>query len=154
MEKIKKRILAIYERFIRIRETPEQLAWGVAIGFFVAMTPTMGFQTYLVVPLAALLGISKITAAAGVWITNPITAPFVYAFNYLIGARVLGYPLNVDLFTNPTRETILGAGKQVFIALSVGGTLTGVVIGGAGYYATLAVIRTARGCPDSRAADR
>ena len=53
--KFKKSMHAFYERFIRIRETPEQLALGVAVGFFVAMTPTMGFQTWLVIPLAAVL---------------------------------------------------------------------------------------------------
>lgn len=152
MNKIKKSIFTLYERFLRIRETPEQIAWGVAVGFFVAMTPTMGIQTYLVIPLAALLGFSKITAAAGVWITNPVTAPFVYGFNYLIGAMVLGYPLKVEVFSNPTREAIMGAGKQVFLALSVGGTLTGIIVGGAGYFATLGLIRNVRNCRNGRKA--
>ena len=121
-----------------------EVALGVAVGFFVAMTPTMGFQTWLVIPLAAVLGISKITAAAGVWITNPVTAPFVYSFNYLVGAKVLGYPLKVDLFSNPSMEMVLCAGKKVFLALTVGGALTGALVGGVGYFATLVILKIAR----------
>lgn len=135
---------SLYNRFIRIKGTPEQLAYGVAIGFFVAMTPTMGFQTFIVIPLASLLGINKVTSAMAVWITNPITAPFIYSFNYLLGAVLLGYPLKLDAFSNPSPEMFFSAGKQVLIALTVGGIVTGIMTGVAGYFATLGIINSAK----------
>lgn len=142
--RIKKFLLALSKRIIQFRGTPEQLSWGMAVGFFVAMTPTMGIQTYIVIPLAALLGISKITAATGVWITNPLTAPFIYGFNYLIGAMLLGYPAEITVFSSPSRETLFSSGKQVFMALAVGGTITGIIAGAAGYFVTLGLIKSAR----------
>lgn len=143
-EHIKKLLYSFYGRFIRLRGTPEQIAWGVALGFFVAMTPTMGVQTYIAIPLAALFSASKIAAAMSVWLTNPITAPFIYGFNYMVGAMILGYPLKAAIFSNPSRETFFNAGKQIFIALTVGGTLTGILVGVAGYFTVVGVIRAVR----------
>ncbi|CAN2039318.1 conserved membrane hypothetical protein [Candidatus Magnetomoraceae bacterium gMMP-15] len=144
IKRIKKFLYHIYDRFIRLRGTPDEIAWGVAIGFFVAMTPSMGFQTYIAVPLAALLGVSKVSAAIAVWLTNPLTAPFIYGFNYMVGAMVLDYPLRIAVFSNPSWHAILNAGKQVLFALLLGGTLTGIIAGLAGYFLVEGMIRTAR----------
>ena len=35
----------VYERFIRIRGEPREIALGFALGIFVGMTPTVGVQT-------------------------------------------------------------------------------------------------------------
>jgi len=141
---IKRFLFQMYNRFVRLRGTPEQIAWGAAIGFFVAMTPTMGIQTYIVVPLAALLGVSKLAAAIAVWITNPLTAPFLYGFNYMIGAMILGYPLKMNVFSNASWTVLYHSGRQVFHCLWVGGLVTGVILGIAGYFFAEGIIITAR----------
>ena len=133
-----------YNRFIRLHGSPEQVAWGAAVGFFVAMSPTMGIQTLIAVPIAAFFKINKIAAAATVWLTNPFTAPFIYGFNYMAGAKLLGYPLKAPFFSNPSWETLWHSSKSVFLSLIVGGTLSGIVVGVAGYFLTLAMVRTAR----------
>ena len=133
-----------YDRFLRLHGSPEQVAWGAALGFFVAMTPTMGIQTLLAVPVAAFFRINKVAAAATVWLTNPLSAPFVYGFNYVVGAKLLGYPLKAVFFSSPSWETLWHSSKSVFLSLMVGGTLTGVVVGVAGYFLTLGMVRAAR----------
>ena len=133
-----------YDRFLRLHGSPEQIAWGAAVGLFVAMTPTMGIQTYLAVPLAALFKINKVAAAATVWLTNPVTAPFIYGFNYMAGAKLLGYPLKAPFFSNPSWETLWHSGKSVFFCLMVGGTLTGIIVGVAGYFLTVRVVGAAQ----------
>jgi len=40
---------------------------------------------------------SKISAASGVWITKPFTAPFIYGRTYFVGAHVLGIEAAVTL---------------------------------------------------------
>ncbi|ETR73509.1 MAG: hypothetical protein OMM_00900 [Candidatus Magnetoglobus multicellularis str. Araruama] len=140
----KRFLFHLYNRFIRIRGTPERIAWGAAIGFFVAMTPTMGIQTYIVVPLAAILGVSKLSAALAVWITNPLTAPFLYGFNYMIGAMILGYPLKMNVFSNTSWSVLFHSGQQVFYALWIGGFVTGIILGIAGYFLAEGIIITAR----------
>jgi hypothetical protein len=50
----------------------------------------MGFQTATAVFFAALFKWNKFSGAAGVWITNSVTAPFIYGMTYLVGAKMLG----------------------------------------------------------------
>ena len=133
-----------YDRFVRLHGSPRQIAWGAALGFFVAMTPTMGIQTYIAIPLAALFRISKVAAATTVWLTNPLTAPFIYGFNYMAGAKLLGYSLEVSFASNPSWQTLWDSGKCVFLALTVGGVMTGTVVGVAGYFLTLSMVTAAR----------
>jgi uncharacterized protein (DUF2062 family) len=133
-----------YDRFIRLRGSPEDVAWGAAVGFFVAMTPTMGIQTLLAVPVAAFFRINKIAAAATVWLTNPVTAPFIYGFNYMVGAKLLGYPLKAVFFSSPSWETFWYSGRHVFLSLTVGGILTGIIVGLVGYFVTLVMVRATR----------
>jgi hypothetical protein len=108
----------------------------------------MGFQTAIAVPIAAFFRINKVAAAATVWLTNPITAPFIYGFNYMLGAKLLGHPVRNAIGTASATglswETFWHSSKGVFLSLTVGGTLTGVVVGIAGYLLTLALVRTAR----------
>jgi uncharacterized protein (DUF2062 family) len=134
----------LYHRFIRLHGSPEEIAWGAAVGFFVAMSPTMGFQTCLAVPVAAFFKINKVAAAATVWLTNPVTAPFIYGFNYMIGAKLLGYPLNAVFFSRPSWETFWHGSAEVLLCLVIGGTLSGLVVSLAGYFVTLWMVRTAR----------
>ncbi len=133
-----------YNRFIRLHGSPEQIAWGAAVGFFVAMTPTMGIQMCLAVPIAALFKINKVAAAATVWLTNPVTAPFIYGVNYMMGAKILGYPLKAPFFSNPSWDTFWYSGKSVFLSLMMGGTITGIAVGVAGYFLILGMVRVAR----------
>jgi len=133
-----------YDRFLRLHGSPEQIAWGAALGFFVAMTPTMGIQTLLAVPIAAFFKINKVSAAATVWLTNPVTAPFIYGVNYMVGAKILNYPLKAPFFSNPSWETLWHSSKSVYLSLMIGGTLTGIVVGIAGYFLILGMVRVAR----------
>jgi len=133
-----------YDRFIRLHGSPEQIAWGAAVGFFVAMSPTMGFQMLIAVPLAALFKVNKVAAAVSVWLTNPATAPFIYWFNYKVGAKLLGYPVKAGFLSNPSWETFWYSGRHVFLSLTLGGAITGIVIALAGYFVILSMVKTAR----------
>jgi uncharacterized protein (DUF2062 family) len=127
----------LYVRFIRIRGEPREIALGFALGLFIGMSPTMGFQMAIAVFLAALLKWNKISAAAGVWITNPVTAPFVYGGTYLVGSKILGTG-NVVRMTGNFDITAIGSvlrqAPEVLLILSVGGIVIGVPVAFVGYY--------------------
>jgi uncharacterized protein (DUF2062 family) len=142
--RIKRFARYFYDRFVRFHGSPEEIAWGVACGFFVAMTPTMGFQMAIAVPIAAFFRISKIAAAAGVWLTNPVTAPFLYWLNYKVGAKILGYPVNGHFLADPSWKTFWSSGTHAVLSLTVGGAITGLIAGAIGYVVTLAMVRAAR----------
>lgn len=80
----------IYESLVKIHGEPRNVALGFALGLFIGMAPIMGLQTLLVLFLDTLLKWNKLSAAIGVWITNPLTAPFIYGMTYLTGVSIMG----------------------------------------------------------------
>jgi len=81
----------IYLRLIRLRGQPHELALGMALGIFIGMTPTIPFHTIVAIALALSFKASKITAALGTWICNPLTIYFIYNYCYKIGSLILGF---------------------------------------------------------------
>ncbi len=126
----------IYFRFVRLHGRPHEVAMGMAIGLAVGMTPTMGIQMPIAIALAALLGQSKIAAAAGVWITNPVTAPLVYLITYLLGGFFLGYPLRPPEGFRHAITSLDGLTWHLLLPLWVGGFLAAIPMGVTGYWLT------------------
>jgi hypothetical protein len=133
-----------YDRFVRFHGSPRQIAWGIALGIFVAMSPTMGIQMAIVIPLAAFFRISKLAAAAAVWVTNPATAPVIYWLNYKVGASLLGYPVTEGFLSHPSWETFWHAGSHTVCSLTLGGLITGFIMALPAYFVSLTMIQTAR----------
>ncbi|MCA1796972.1 MAG: DUF2062 domain-containing protein [Desulfuromonadaceae bacterium] len=79
-------------RFLRLRAQPDEIAKGFAVGIFVGMTPLIGLHTAIAVFVAMVLGQNKIAAAMAVWISNPVTAPFLYVAQYKTGRFILDTP--------------------------------------------------------------
>ena len=132
-----------YDRFVKIRGNPREIALGFALGLFIGMSPTMGIQMYVAVLFAAILKWSKIAAAAGVWISNPITAPFLYWFTYYTGAKVLSYKINHPLPSELNLDAALLMLKQapeILWIMTVGGIILGIPIAVAGYYFALSAV--------------
>ncbi len=67
-------------------DTPHRIAWGVAIGVFIAFTPTVGIQMFLAVAIAAALRANKVVCIPMVWITNPVTILPIYALCHRLGS--------------------------------------------------------------------
>lgn len=132
-----------YERFVKIRGRPREIALGFALGVFIGMTPTMGIQMPIAVFLAALVKWSKISAVFGVWITNPFTAPFIYGITYVVGAHLLGLKATMalpqELTWSVVREMLKNA-PVIFGALTVGGILVGLPLAVLGYYVSFAAV--------------
>lgn len=136
----------IYFRFVRLYASPEDMARGVAIGLFVSVTPTSGFQMVLAIFLASILRGNQLMAALLTWITNPVTTPFIYAATYWLGSLFLTSPPLKELLTQDLTITVLLSklGWRVFASLMIGGLLSGTVLGLIGYYFTAPVYRILR----------
>ncbi len=72
-------------RVLHANDPPHALALGLAIGVFVAMTPTIGAQMVIAAAIAASFRANKILAMAAVWISNPVTMLPIYTVNWRIG---------------------------------------------------------------------
>lgn len=62
-----------------------------AVGLFVAWVP-MPFQMVLAAALAIIFNCNLPVAVALVWVTNPITMPFMFYAAYLFGTTLLNHP--------------------------------------------------------------
>lgn len=113
---------------------PHFVAMGMAIGVFVAATPTMPFQTAIAVALAFILRSSKAAAVIGVWISNPITFPVFYLASYKVGALLFGISAAYDSGGDPV--DILKLGTEVTIAAVTGGIIIGLCLAITTYFIT------------------
>jgi uncharacterized protein (DUF2062 family) len=111
----------------------------MALGIFIGMTPTFGFQMAIAIFFAYLLRKNRLAAVLGVWVTNPVTAPVIYAIEYEIG-RILLDIERVSLPTDFTWEAYANLGWNIMYPLWVGSLLTGVVLGTLAYFITLKLV--------------
>ena len=136
-----------YERFLKIRGQPREIALGFALGLFIGMTPTLGSQMVIAIFFAALFKWNKISSAIGVWITNPITAPFIYSLTYMIGARVMGLRNSFrlsDIQNIGSLIEIIKKTPEILVALTIGGFILGLPLAVLGYYLSYSTIQRYR----------
>ncbi|WP_111637030.1 DUF2062 domain-containing protein [Marinomonas shanghaiensis] len=99
-------------------------------GLFWAFIP-MPFQmlasALLAIPLRANIPLS----IALVWITNPLTMPFVFYFNYKLGTLILGSPDKKDFQLSV--EWIWDKMEHIWLPLYVGSTVSGIIVGAISY---------------------
>ena len=126
-------------RFARLSGSPDDIAKGMALGIFIGMTPTFGFQMAIAIFCAWLLRENKLAAAVGVWITNPLTAPFIYALEYETG-RVLLSMERLHLPGTLSFAALRSLGWQVVVPLCFGSLLYALVSGALAYSLTLRMI--------------
>ena len=144
------RLGRVYERFLRIRGNPHEISLGAALGMFLGMTPFLGFHIFAAVFLAALFKWNKIAAGIGAWVTNPVTAPFIYGVNWFVGAKVTGVQLTRIVPENLDASELIGlmqSGPHIIWTLLVGGLITGLPLAIGGYWLARIVLKQFR--PDA-----
>jgi uncharacterized protein (DUF2062 family) len=131
-----RRISALYHRLVSLRDDPRKVALGFALGLFVGMSPYMMFHTITALFLASLLKWNRLSAAVGVFITNPVTAPVVYQMTYLAGKQVIPTsgvdPIPESFSLTAVMDIFKGAPELLWV-LTVGGIFTGIPIAIIGY---------------------
>lgn len=107
--------------------SPGQRARGLAAGVFTGCLPFFGLQIVLGVALAAAMRGNRILAAAGTWISNPLTTLPMCWLNYQIGVLLLGpgpaWPAIDDL----DAETLKLLGWSFTSRLLLGSVLLGAL---------------------------
>ena len=126
-------------RFVRLRGLPDEIAKGVALGIFIGMTPTFGFQMAIAIFFAYLLRENRLAAILGVWVTNPVTAPFIYAAEYEVGHRLLGME-RFELPSELTWQAYSTLGWEILFPMWFCSIIFGVIFGFVAYQATLKLI--------------
>ena len=131
-------------RVLSLRDTPHRIALGVAIGMFIAWTPSMPLQMVLTFSLCWLLRANLFVGVPFVWLSNPLTILPVYGPNLLLGQWILGKP--VGNFS-PLYDAVQFSGgfvesakvwwnaiRPIFGELWVGSLVVGLVVGTSSYF--------------------
>jgi uncharacterized protein len=163
---IKRLIRYYYLRFIRLRGEPHELALGMSFGIFSGMMPIMPFQMALAVALALVFKGSKLTAALGTWVSNPLNWYFLYLYSYKIGAWLLGVEGQGARFSSimtavrlredamVIAENIMAAGGLMVGSFLTGGLIIAIVSATPSYFIFLAIFRKIRVWRETRKGKR
>ena len=96
--------------------------------------PFFGLQIVLGVALASLVRGNHILAAAGTWISNPLTYVPLYWFNYQLGCMLLGpgpaLPSLPQLRRLPIWELGLAMGGRLMLGSALVGLVSAALLGG------------------------
>lgn len=155
------KIRPILRWLVGLRDSPEAIGRGVAIGVFVAFTPTIGLQMVIATFLATVFNGNRPAAIVPVWITNPLTIPPLFALTYRIGSLFwdgppvgaaaamlrtsLGQVARLESWSAYDQFVLFaGVGLDVLAPLAIGGLLVGSVLGVASYVLTVSLVTRAR----------
>ena len=111
----------------------KSLAAGFAVGVFFSFTPLVSLHTVLALLVAIIFRVSKVAAAAGVWVNNPYTMPFVFYGCFRLGELLLGTRVPAPVFENLTLSTLLRAAKPFAAPLFLGTTIVGLAAAAVAY---------------------
>ncbi|PIU53098.1 MAG: hypothetical protein COS90_08035 [Deltaproteobacteria bacterium CG07_land_8_20_14_0_80_60_11] len=128
----------------RLRDDPRKIAGGMALGVFIAFTPTIPFHMVGALTLAALLRVSPVTAFIGIQISNPLTIVPLYVAAYKVGQFLLyrGKPLMFpETFSFEAWLNVLWQGG---VALQVGGVVQAIPPAIVAYFLTLWIVQRYR----------
>lgn len=168
----------VYYRLIvpirRERRSPRVIAWGVAIGLFIGMTPTVGIQMPLVAVLWWLArqfqwNFSLILAIAWSWLSNAATMIPLYYLFYVTGLTLLpddGQKFTFETFSHhiesnmAATETLEGSFhflwdliESIGLSIVVGCLPYAIVLSALGYWFALQVAKGYRKISAARKGD-
>ena len=154
-----KNLMARLERFfvyrvLHLDDTPHRIALGVAIGIFVAWTPTIPFQMVSTVALCWLFRANKLVGVPFVWISNPFTLVPIYGPNLLLGQWILGRRMgDFSAFDRALQcdggfwdiaRAWYDAIQPVFVELWLGSLIVATLLGIGTYFTLYRIINVSR----------
>ncbi len=86
------RLRPVLKWLFTLRGSSKAIAGGLSLGMFIAFTPTIGFQVILAALFATIFNLNRPAAILTVWITNPVTIPVIFTFNYWVGIMIFPGP--------------------------------------------------------------
>jgi uncharacterized protein len=136
---VRKKISRGIARLKDLPGDPHYVAKGMAIGVFVAMTPTIPLHTVIALALAFIFRASKIAAAIGVWVSNPLTIPIFYFASYQAGSLLFGHLTTCNGVCESITD-LLKLGGAVALQSIIGGIVIGIGPAAAAYFITRTLI--------------
>ncbi|MCW8908744.1 MAG: DUF2062 domain-containing protein [Sedimenticola sp.] len=115
------------------------VAGAFAVGLFWAFIP-MPFQMIAAAATAIPARVNMPLSVALVWISNPLTMPPMFYFNYLVGTWILGKPVQNGVF-EPSMAWITSSIGHIWQPLYLGSLICALLAALLGYLALRALWR-------------
>ncbi|MGA3170820.1 MAG: DUF2062 domain-containing protein [Chthoniobacteraceae bacterium] len=153
MNRLTKFVSAQYNKFKRnltqIRDTPNAIAGGVAIGIFFGFTPLWGLKTLLAILAAWLFRFSKISAVLAVALHDILLPliPIILRWQYQVGYYIISYPhhlppkftpkhLRYDIHSLISLKSL----RLIIWPTLIGSIILGIPVAVAMYFVTLEIV--------------
>ncbi len=86
LKKLIKQTKKHFREVIKIKKSPHSIALGFAVGTFISILPTPGFNIFIGILITLIFPqINKISLFGSMLLWNPATAAFIYPTSYKIG---------------------------------------------------------------------
>ena len=159
-------------RFVKTRilhtdDSPERIARGIAVGLFTAWLPLFGLHIILSLIFATILRANKAMALLFIWVSNPLTALFIYYPSYRVGRFLLGFfrqtptvdpeqietlfadtlsvkRIVLEFFTIDLWKQIWDVFTKVGLEMFIGGILLGFIVAKISYWISVTLIKRVR----------
>ncbi len=105
------------------------MALSAGIGAFVAMTPTIGLQTVIVLALVSIVRGNRAIGILASALANPWTIPLIFYADFRVGSLILGGGEWRGLPERFTLGSLGEAFQQVFLGSLVVGLSAGLIAG-------------------------
>ena len=109
------------------------VAGALGVGVFISLLPIPG-QMLVAAAAAIWLRLNLPLAVATVWITNPLTMPPIFYFNYKVGLWLLNSRPHFH-FVNPSLDWLIEHARIIAAPLLLGSLIVGIVFGSLSYVA-------------------
>jgi uncharacterized protein (DUF2062 family) len=134
-----------YKQFISLKGDPGAIAAGLAIGVFIGVTPTIPLHTILIITICFLFKKNMTAGYLGSWvISNPLTIPFFYVFEYRLGKCLLGNSYNRPIINDYSLFSIMQMGRDVVVPLLTGGIIIAPFFAAPAYFIAYKLILSVR----------
>lgn len=125
-ETFKRTLRYNYLRVMRLKASTHSVAMGLAVGVFVGFLPVIPFQTIVALSLAFVFRASKIPAALGTWISNPVNLIPFYTMLYYVGRMIMPVDTPELDFHHLELKAMIEQGWGLVVVMFTGGLILGV----------------------------
>ncbi|NRA40171.1 MAG: DUF2062 domain-containing protein [Planctomycetes bacterium] len=135
---------------LAIKDRPQRIAWGVAIGTFVAYLPIVGVQMIVGAIICKIFKANILASLPLAWITNPVTVGPIYYLLFLLGGVFTGDTMTyvemegivaeiaeAGIFSVDGLETTITLFAKIFWPTFIGGAIFGLCNAVIFYFMTL-----------------
>lgn len=143
------------EKLLHVHDTPERTAAAFGLGVVLGFSPFLGLHMAIGLALAFAFNLNRVAVLVGVYLNLPWFMPAFYSAATAFGALLTGARMPPDFLAKLNEAwqihgawaRLQGIGvllRPLLPSYLIGSSILALILGAAGYYASLAFIRARR----------